>query len=108
MLHIVRTTGGKASTERCETYTHIFRTFVLSLPYNFRNLSAMKEERFELRMEPSLKRHLISAAAYDHKTLAGLMVHAAIQYAEGLRARGWRAKDAPIPRDGRRKTEAAA
>ena len=64
-----------------------------------------KETRFELRLEPSIKRYLEFAAAFDRKTLSGLLTHAALTYADTLRGRGWKAKPPPIPRDGRRTTK---
>ena len=54
-----------------------------------------------MRIEPNLKRYLLSAAAFDHRTLSQFMVHAALAAAEGLKMKGWRAKDPPVSRDGR-------
>ncbi len=63
----------------------------------------MKSELIQLRAEASLKRFLEQAADLDHKSLSAFMLHAAIQYAEQRRSRGWNAKQAPQPRDARRK-----
>lgn len=62
-----------------------------------------RDARFELRLEPSTKRYLEFAAAFDRKTLSGLLTHAALAYADTLRARGWKAKPPPVPRDARKK-----
>jgi hypothetical protein len=62
-----------------------------------------KESRVEIRLERYVKKYLTHAADFDHKTLSGLLVHAAMVYADQLRARGWTAKPAPTPRDARRK-----
>lgn len=67
----------------------------------------MKTDRLALRVEPALKRYLAAAANFDRRSLGELLLMGAIQYAEGLRARGWKAKNAPMPRDGRRKEAAA-
>lgn len=69
-------------------------------------LAPMKQGQMHFRVEPSLHRFLKSAAEFDHKSLSAFMVHAAIQYAETLKARGWKAKDAPQVRDGRRRAAA--
>jgi len=67
-----------------------------------------KGERFEMRLEPSVKMYLSHAAAFDRKTLSGFLMHAALAYANDLRSKGWEAKPPPVPKDGRRKQQVAA
>jgi hypothetical protein len=66
-----------------------------------------KRRLMTVRVEPSAYRYLQQAARFDRRTLSSLVMHASLTYADGLRARGWGAKAAPAPRDGRR-TEAVA
>lgn len=62
-----------------------------------------REDRVQLRITPSMKRYLEHAAMFDGKTLSGMLTHAALMYADSLRGRGWRAKQPPVPIDGRRR-----
>jgi hypothetical protein len=63
----------------------------------------MKAERANLRMEPAVKRYLQAAADFDRRSLSEMLIHGALRYAEQLKARGWRAKNPPRPRDERRR-----
>lgn len=63
-----------------------------------------KDERHEMRLEPSLKVYLKNAAKFDNKNLTAFLLQAALDRANMLRTtKGWKAKEPPQPRDARRK-----
>jgi hypothetical protein len=66
----------------------------------------MKTSRFELRIEPSLKKSFESAARFNHQTLSQFLVQAGRAAVNVARGNGLTIKEPPTPRDGRRKAVA--
>lgn len=61
-----------------------------------------------IRVEPEVRRYLEAAAAFERRPIGNFILNAALDRAESLRAKGWKAKSAPQPRDARRKVQVAA
>jgi hypothetical protein len=68
----------------------------------------MKQTRCFIRIETDVKNHFVRAAKHDRRSLSEFLIQAGLFYSEHLRSTsGWRVKDAPKTRDGRRKAVAA-
>lgn len=59
-----------------------------------------------IRVEPEIRRYLEQAAAFENRAIGNFILTAALERAEQLRGKGWKAKEAPQPRDARRKSAA--
>lgn len=63
----------------------------------------MKSTMIQLRLDPETKTLISEAAAFDRRSLSSFLLVAADCYINSLRYRGFKAKEAPQPRDARRK-----
>lgn len=94
---------GSVNTDIAQVREPFVCTFDLCREAVWRIFDAMKAERLQLRIEPSLKRSFESAASYQHQSLSQFLIQSGIAAVEAARARGLGIKAPPKPRDARRK-----
>ena len=66
-------------------------------------MTAMKEDRVQLRIEPELKSAFMKAAAFNHQSLSQFLIQSARLGVEDVRRQGSKMKPAPVSRDARKR-----